>query len=164
MQEQPSASDPTAPPSAPSETPAQQPTPEPDVRTVEGWFRGRLPEGWFTSLSVSLADGQILVVGTLPAVELGPEASAEHKQGAGAGRIARFREGTRGERIHIAREAEHHFGRPVTWGAASGEVSKTFTPGGSGWSRGEGQTKVMIGRRGPGSRWRRHLHRDLQSF
>jgi hypothetical protein len=46
---------------------------------------------------------------------------------AAVGRISRFREETRDERITIAREAEHRFERKVAWGAASGETRALFT-------------------------------------
>src|SRR5207245_11021399 len=78
-----------------------------EVDKIAGWFAGRLPDGWFTGApSVTVDEKQILVVGTLVEPGLGGEASAEVKAGAEAGRIARFREGTRGWRIEIAREAE----------------------------------------------------------
>jgi hypothetical protein len=43
------------------------------------------------------------------------------------GRISRFREDTRDERIAIAREAEHRFGRKIAWGAECGPVRGLFT-------------------------------------
>jgi hypothetical protein len=46
---------------------------------------------------------------------------------ASAGRISRFREDTRDERISIAREAEHRYGRKVAWGAACGGSRQLFT-------------------------------------
>src|SRR6185436_2903191 len=52
----------------------------------------------------------------------GAEATAAAK-----GRISRFREDTRDERIHIAREAEHRFGRKIAWGAECGPVRSVFT-------------------------------------
>jgi hypothetical protein len=122
-----------------------------DVSTIGGWFAGRLPDGWFTGApEVTLEGDQIVVVGTLPEVALAEGAGAEAKLAAGKGRISRFREGTRRERIWIAREAEGLFKKNVTWGAASGTGRETFTPGGSGRSEGdkpaEGQS-VKIGRR-----------------
>jgi hypothetical protein len=124
-----------------------------EVDKVTGWFAGRLPDGWFTGApSVTVDDKQVLVVGTLEAPSLGADASAEVRAGAEAGRIARFREGTRGWRIQIAREAEHQFKLPVTWGAVSGGTTLTFTPGGSGRGQGGGEgteeaKKVMIAAR-----------------
>jgi hypothetical protein len=124
-----------------------------EVDKITGWFAGRLPDGWFTGApSVTVDEKQVLVVGTLEAPELGAEVSAEVKAGAEAGRIARFREGTRGWRIEIAREAERQFKLPVTWGATSGGTTINFTPGGSGRGHGgsegtEEAKKVMIAAR-----------------
>ena len=125
---------------------------EQELGSIQGWFAGRLPEGWFTGTEVMVEDDQIVVLGTLPEVEVDPGASSEFRESAAAGRIARFREQTRGPRIGIAREAEERFGKYVTWGARLGGVTKRFTPGGSGgrggrWGYGRGW-----GRRGPG--WR----------
>jgi hypothetical protein len=135
-----------------------------DLDKIRGWFAGRLPDGWFTGApSVTADDEQILVVGTLTEPALPADASADVKAGAEAGRIARFRETTRGWRIEIAREAERRFKLPVTWGATCGGTTKTFTPGGSG--RGEGRAegqeearRVMIAARRRALRaWRRRF-------
>jgi hypothetical protein len=91
---------------------------------VRGWFRGRLPDEWFTGPAEVVVDREeITVLGTLPA----PEASAPEAEAAAEGRIKRFREDTRGKRIEIAREAERRFGRKVAWGARCGDQSDTFT-------------------------------------
>ena len=129
---------------------------------IAGWFAGRLPDGWFTGApSVTVDEKQILVVGTLTEPPVPEGASAELKGGIEAGRIARFREATRPYRIEIAREAEHQFELPVTWGATAGGTSVTFTPGGSGRrhaesKEGEEAKKVMIhARRRMRRAWRR---------
>ena len=99
-----------------------------ELDKISGWFAGRLPDGWFVGApSVTTDDKQIVVVGTLTEPQLGEGASAEAKAGAEAGRIARFREGTRGWRIEIAREAERQFKLNVTWGATCGGTTTTFT-------------------------------------
>jgi hypothetical protein len=122
---------------------------EKDAQTIAGWFAGRLPEGWFSGTEVTVEGDQVIVIGRLADLELAPDASAEMRAGAAAGRITRFREETRGQRIAIAREAEHKFEKHVTWGASLGDVSERFTPGGSG--RGGDQSpaakSVMIARR-----------------
>jgi hypothetical protein len=143
----------------------------PELDEIAGWFAGRLPDGWFTGApSVTIDEGQIVVVGTLTEAALPEDASALLKSGAEAGRITRFREATRPHRIHIAREAERRFELPVTWGATCGATTEKFTPGGSGrrQSEGEGEAKkVMIAMRR--AAWR-HWHRrfawqgDQQSF
>jgi hypothetical protein len=44
-----------------------------------------------------------------------------------AGRVSRFREETREARMRIADEAQHRFGRKVSWGATCGESRALFT-------------------------------------
>jgi hypothetical protein len=41
--------------------------------------------------------------------------------------VQRFREDTREQRIEIAREAEHRFGRKVSWGVECGGETTMFT-------------------------------------
>ncbi len=116
-----------------------------EFAAVKGWFAGRLPDGWFSGVDVTIEDDQIVVIGALPEGSLPATSSAEEKEGAAAGRIARFREETRGERIGIAREAEERFHKFVTWGAKLGGVTKRFNPGVGGGGR-TGGGRVMIGR------------------
>jgi len=123
-----------------------------DASTIGGWFAGRLPDGWFTGApEVTLEGEQIVVVGTLPEVQLASGASDAAKAAAAQGRISRFREYTRRERIWIAREAEGLFKKNVTWGAACNGARLTFTPGGSGRpessDKPSGGPSVKIGRR-----------------
>jgi len=70
---------------------------------------------------------EILVVGEVGEVELHEDATGEARAEARAGRVKRFREETRGERMAIARDAEHRFGRKVAWGASSGGDRYVFT-------------------------------------
>ena len=113
-----------------------------ELDSIKGWFAGRLPDGWFKGVEVTVEDDQIVVVGALPEIDLG--GSPEEKEGAAAGRISRFREETRGDRIGIAQEAEERFHKYVTWGAKMGGITKRFNPGGGG--RSAGDRRVMIGR------------------
>ena len=93
----------------------------PSADGIEGWFAGRLPDGWFEGApEVSVDRDEVLVVGRVTAPE-GEGADAE------VGRIARFRETTRDERIAIAREAEQRYGRNVAWGARAGGTRQVFT-------------------------------------
>ena len=106
---------------------AQQ-NPEPlSDQEAAGWFAGRLPDDWFAAApEVAVDREEILVVGTLP--ELTEDfTDAAALASAQAGRISRFREQTRQERIEIARQAEHRFGRKVAWGARIGESAELFT-------------------------------------
>jgi hypothetical protein len=96
---------------------------------VAGWIRGRLPDDWFTEAAEVTSDREeTLVVGTLAAPEgVEGEPDGAEATAAAKGRISRFREDTRDERIHIAREAEHRFGRKIAWGAECGPVRSVFT-------------------------------------
>lgn len=127
---------------------------ERELGSIQGWFAGRLPDGWFTATEVTVEDDQIVVLGTLAELDLGADATPEVREGASAGRIARFREETRGHRIGIAREAEERFGRYVTWGAKLGGVTKRFTPGGSGPRRWRHGGHGHHGWAGRGRGWR----------
>lgn len=115
---------------------------EKELGSIKGWFAGRLPDEWFTGTEISIEDDQIVVLGTLPELNIG--STPEETDGAAAGRIARFREETRGRRIGIAQEAEERFHKYVTWGAKLNGVTKRFNPGGGG--RGSGDRGVMIRR------------------
>lgn len=84
------------------------------------WFRGRLPEGWFSDIEVRTDREEITVLGTL----------AEHDAAEGAeaeGRIGRFRSETKAERIEIALEAQARYQRTVSWGVRLGEAEALFT-------------------------------------
>ena len=92
------------------------------------WFGSRIPKGWFTGPPEVTSDGEeILVVGTLPDVELAGGTSDDGRAAARVARIVRFREETRDERVRIAREAERHFKRKVAWGARCGDETRVFT-------------------------------------
>jgi len=85
--------------------------PQPDAADAAEWFAGRLPEAWFDGNPEVTADREeITVIGRLPAVD-GEETKAHE-----SGRVSRFREETRTERMRIADEAEERFGRKVSWG------------------------------------------------
>src|SRR3979409_2734083 len=87
-----------------------------------------LPQTWFVGAPDVSADGdEVLVVGTLPDVELAKGTAPEARAAARSARIDRFREETREERVKIAREAERHFQRKVAWGARCGDETKGFT-------------------------------------
>lgn len=93
-----------------------------------GWFAGRLPDGWFTGTPrVEVDRDEITVVGALPALEQVEGQDETALRSAEQGRISRFREETRGERIAIAKEAERRYGRSVAWGASVGGSEELFT-------------------------------------
>ncbi|MGQ0573155.1 MAG: hypothetical protein ACT4RN_03005 [Pseudonocardia sp.] len=103
----------------------------PDADDAAAWLQGRLPDGWFTGApDVTVDREELVVVGELAPVEgefAEDEAGRADHAAAVAGRISRFREQTRDERIEIARQAEHRYGRKVAWGARIGETVELFT-------------------------------------
>ena len=95
---------------------------------LQGWFAGRLPDGWFTEApEVAVDRDEILVVGRLGEPTVGADADEATKDAACTGRIQGFREDTRSARMRIADDAEHRFGRKVAWGAECGDVRVVFT-------------------------------------
>lgn len=94
----------------------QQPTTDDAIE----WFTGRLPD-WFTGTpDITIDREEIVVVGELATEEELSDAAAQ-------GRISRWREETRGQRMRIADEAEARYGRKVAWGARIGETGTLFT-------------------------------------
>lgn len=93
----------------------------PDAGGATEWFAGRLPDDWFTGpASIEIDREEIIVTGELPAPEDNSAAAIE-------GRISRFRESTRPDRMRIADEAEARYGRKVAWGVTLGEHHVLFT-------------------------------------
>ncbi|MGC7097085.1 hypothetical protein ACPZ19_20625 [Amycolatopsis lurida] len=104
-----------------------QQTEAPPADDAAAWFAGRLPDGWFTEApQVTVDREEILLVGELPALEDEFDDDAA-RSAAESGRISRFREETRDERIEIARQAEHRYQRKVSWGARLGGTQELFT-------------------------------------
>jgi hypothetical protein len=95
---------------------------------VRGWFTGRLPEDWYeVPVNVTVDREEITVVGRIPAPTVGADVSAAERAAAVEGKVKGFREDTRDRRIAIAREAEHKFGRKVSWGVDCDDLSVLFT-------------------------------------
>jgi hypothetical protein len=89
---------------------------QPDASDAADWFAGRLPDNWFAGDPTVVVDREeITVIGRLPEAEGESEAHA-------SGRVARFREETRPERMRIADEAEDRYGRKVAWGVDIGAI------------------------------------------
>lgn len=92
----------------------------PDAGDAEQWFLGRLPDTWYDgAVTVEVDREEIVVVGELSV----PDSSAATVEG----RIARFREDTRGDRMRIADEAEARYGRKVAWGVLVDGETTLFT-------------------------------------
>ena len=115
---------------------------------IRGWLTARLPDGWFEGGPEILIDREeITVIGHLPgpgepsaagdgeaaqakgadAAEGAGERSGAEAEAAAIGRSRRFRQETRDARIEIAREAEHSFGRKVSWGVVCDNYKVMFT-------------------------------------
>jgi len=95
---------------------------------IGSWFVGRLPEGWFTGpADVTVDREEALVIGALGEPELEADAGEDAVAAARAARARRFREETRESRIRIAEEAEHLYGRKVSWGVTCGGDRFVFT-------------------------------------
>ncbi|HEY5857541.1 MAG TPA: hypothetical protein VIW24_26810 [Aldersonia sp.] len=93
----------------------------PDAGDAADWFAGRLPGDWFVGpATVEVDREEIVVFGELAK----PEGESD---AAGQGRIARFRETTRGARMQIADEAEARYGRKVAWGVTLDGQRTLFT-------------------------------------
>lgn len=98
------------------------------VEELHGWFAGRLPQEWFVSApDIALDREEITVIGALAEPELGEGSADAERAAAIAGRVQRFREETRERRMDIAREAEHRFGRKVSWGVRCAGEKEMFT-------------------------------------
>jgi len=79
---------------------------------------------------ISIDRDEIIIVGRLPDPEanlLSPDASPAERAGVEKGRIARFREHTREQRMEIAQHIQHRYGRKVSWGARCGGTQELFT-------------------------------------
>jgi hypothetical protein len=96
---------------------------QPDASGAAEWFAGRRPEAWFDGDPTVIVDREeITVIGKLPE----PDGSGKEESEARAeGRVSRFREETRSERMRIADEAQDRYGRKVSWGVEVGSQTGT---------------------------------------
>ena len=93
----------------------------PGAEDAPKWFAGRLPDGWFDDVEVTVDREEITVVGTLAGID--PETDASEAEG----RISRFRAETREQRMAVADEAQARYQRTVSWGARVGGTTAMFT-------------------------------------
>jgi hypothetical protein len=102
--------------------------PKPFSEKVADWLAERVPASWFSRpVEVTVDNEEILVFGELDPPALPRGASEAAAAGACIEHIKRFREDTREQRIRVAAEAEHRFGRKVSWGAVCGDQKLLFT-------------------------------------
>ncbi len=93
-----------------------------------GWFAGRIPDGWFTGPpEVTYDRDEVLVLGTIPAPDLGAGTEEDTRAAAVQSRIEAFREETRAHRMAIADAAEARFDRKVAWGVECDGIRAVFT-------------------------------------
>ena len=93
---------------------------------LSSWFARHVPDSWFTGpLHVEADRDEIVVVGELPAPRRA--AGSGDPRAAALARVHRFRDDTRDVRTRIAVEAQHLFGRKVSWGATCGGTTVLFT-------------------------------------
>jgi hypothetical protein len=102
--------------------------PKPFSEKVADWLAKRIPAGWFSRpVEVTVDNEEILVFGELDPPALPRGASEATVASACIEHIKRFREDTREQRIRVAAEAEHRFGRKVSWGAVCADQKLLFT-------------------------------------
>jgi hypothetical protein len=87
---------------------------------VEEWIADNVPDRWGARAVEVMSDpDEILVI-----VDLG---GPEHGDGGPDPAVARFRDGTRDERMVIAAAVENRFGVKVSWGVRCGQEVVLFT-------------------------------------
>ena len=95
---------------------------------IRAWVVGRIPDGWFVGQpEVTVDREELLIVGELADVELESDATPAATSAARSARTSRFREESRGKRMRIADEAEHRFGRRVSWGSRIADTTALYT-------------------------------------
>lgn len=105
-----------------------EPQAHPSDDEIRGWFVGRLPADWFIGApEIGTDRDEILVIGTIVAPDLSDDESAETRAAAVSARVGGFREDTRAHRMKIADEAQHRFGRKVSWGVVCADQRVAFT-------------------------------------
>jgi hypothetical protein len=98
---------------------------------MRAWLASRIPEGWFAGPpQVEADDDEIVIVGRLDeGAQAAGNGDAPNDMGPGAraARVQRFRRETRDRRMAIADEAQHRFGRRISWGVSIGGERTLFT-------------------------------------
>lgn len=101
---------------------------QPTEATIRAWLAGALTNDWAGSNpAITIDRDEIMIVVALSAPEVAPDADEATRAAAIDGRITGFRADTRDRRIAVALEAEHRFGRKVSWGAVAGDTTVLFT-------------------------------------
>ncbi|MEP1126082.1 MAG: hypothetical protein ABJH68_19545 [Ilumatobacter sp.] len=97
--------------------------------TIDAWLTGRIPTDWTATAPPSIVIDREEITITISVTEpsLADGASDADRAESVAGRITGFREDTRDQRMAIARDAEHRFGRKVAWAVEVGGRTELFT-------------------------------------
>lgn len=95
---------------------------------MAAWFAAHLPADVYDGpLQVRVDREEVLLVGPVAEPAFDEAVSDGIRAAACAAAVHRFREATRNVRSKVAHEAEHLFGRKVSWGATCGPVQVLFT-------------------------------------
>ena len=95
---------------------------------VARWFAAHLPPDLYDGpLDVRVDREEILLLGPVAEPDLDAGITEGLRAAACAAEVHRFREATREVRTRVAAQAEHLFGRKVSWGATCGPVQVLFT-------------------------------------
>ncbi len=102
--------------------------PAPVRDEVAQWLAAHLAADLYAGpLEVRIDREEVLLVGPVDEPELPPGTSEGVRAAACTAALHRFREATRDVRTKVAVDAEHLFGRKVSWGATCGPVLVLFT-------------------------------------
>lgn len=100
----------------------------PPADDAAGWFAGRLPSDLYIGApTVTVDREEIVVIGDIAAADIALDGDPATTDAAIAGRLTRFREETRAERMALADEAQAKYQRSVAWGARIGDTEAVFT-------------------------------------
>ena len=95
---------------------------------ASAWISGLLPDDLFTGTpQITVDRDEIVIIGNIQEPTVGEDSSDADRAAAQAGRITRFRETTRDQRIGLAQQIEHRYQRKVAWGATCGDSQQMFT-------------------------------------
>lgn len=110
-----------------SEQPPESST-EQSGATIRAWLLGALTNDWAGSNpQITIDRDEILIVPEISAPEVAADADDATHAAAIEGRIVGYRGDTRDRRIEVAVQAEHKFGRKVSWGVRCGDTTQLFT-------------------------------------
>ncbi|MEV0647007.1 hypothetical protein AB0I28_17250 [Phytomonospora sp. NPDC050363] len=100
----------------------------PPTDDAAAWISARVPDDWFLGMPEVLADrDEMIIIGRLAEPTVDDDATEADRAAAEEGRVSRFRESTREQRIQISQQITHRFRRKASWGASCGTTREIFT-------------------------------------